>query len=147
MTAGPYGWKGDAATFEDHVHTTITNLDGKGLPEGALADLGAFVKSLPKLPGARGLDAAAERGKELFASADCGSCHAKGASDRAVHYVGTGGPFLTPTLTGVATRGQLMHDGRFKNLDDLLAGSPGMGRATTLATEDRRALLHYLETL
>ncbi len=147
VAAGPYGWKGDSATLEDHVHRTLANLGGKGLPDDELSSLMVYVKSLPKLPSARTLDPEAEHGREIFAAADCGSCHAKGSSDRALHDVGTGGSFLTPTLAGVAMRGQLMHDGRFKDLEALVAGSPGMGRGTALGAEDRRALVHYLETL
>lgn len=144
---GPFGWTGEHATFEQHVRTTIKNLGGTGLPDEDIAKLAAFVTKLPAPRGAAAPDAEAKRGKEVFASAECGSCHASGASDRMVHDVGTGGGFLTPTLTGVATRAKLMHDGRYATLDDLISRSPGMGRGSDLSAEDRRALVKYLETL
>ena len=42
---------------------------------------------------------------------------------------------------------QLMHDGRFDDLEALLVGAPDMGRANLLSVDDRRALVRYLETL
>jgi mono/diheme cytochrome c family protein len=144
---GPFGWTGEHATFEQHVRTTIKNLGGTGLPDEDLAKLASFVTKIPAPRGASSSDAEAKRGKEVFATAECGGCHASGAGDRMVHDVGTGGAFLTPTLAGVATRATLMHDGRYATLDDLIAGSRSMGRGSELSAEDRRALVKYLETL
>ena len=54
---------------------------------------------------------------------------------------------MTPTLAGIATKKQLMHDGRYGNLDDLLAGAKSMGTGSSLSPDDRRALVAYLGTL
>jgi len=151
-TAGPYGWKGDHATLDAHMKTTLKNLQGTGLPDEEIAQLATYVTSIGKMPNHPNPNppnnADVSKGKELFASAECANCHAAGGqSDRQVHDVGTGGTFLTPTLAGISTRGQLMHDGRYKNLDTLLAGATSMGRGSQLSPDDRQALVKYLETL
>lgn len=146
-TAGPFGWRGDNATLEAHIKSTIHNLEGAGLPSDDLTKLALFVTSIPQPPKAQVNDLIANKGKAIFQSAECASCHTTGASDRSVHDVGTGGAYLTPTLAGVATRDQLMHDGRYKNLDALLTGATSMGRGSQLSPDDRQALIKYLETL
>ncbi len=145
LATAPYGWKGEHPTLEAHVTITFKQLGGKGLPEDELAALLTYVKALPKPPVRNDADHA--RGKELFASAECGNCHGNGAGDRSVHDVGTGGTFMTPTLAGIGTKKQLMHDGRYATLDELLVGATKMGTASTLPPEDRKALVGYLETL
>jgi len=145
LESGPYGWRGEHPTLEAHVKITFRQLRGTGLPEPELSALLAYVRTLPRPPMGTAPDAA--RGKEVFASAECGSCHGDGGSDRNVHDVGTGSAFMTPTLAGIGTRRQLMHDGRYADLDALLVGAKAMGAGSTLSPDDRRALVSYLETL
>lgn len=142
---GPYGWRGEHPTLEAHVKVTFRQLRGTGLPEAELAALLTYVRSLPRPPVRKSPDVT--RGKELFASAECGSCHGDGGSDRNVHDVGTGGGFMTPTLAGIGGRRQLMHDGRYADLDALLVGAKAMGAGSSLSADDRHALVSYLETL
>jgi len=150
-SAGPYGWLGENATLEDHVKKTIKNLGGSGLPDPELQALISYARSLPKPKPAmvkRDDDnTLAVMGKGIFTSAECNNCHAEGASDRTVHDVGTGGAFMTPTLSGVGSRKKLTHDGRFASLDALLTGTTKMGNTSSLSPEERRALITYLETL
>jgi hypothetical protein len=40
-----------------------------------------------------------------------------------------------------------MHDGRYATLDDLLMQAKAMGGGSTLAPDDRRALIRYLDAL
>lgn len=151
--AGPFGWTGASVKLSDHIKTTIKNLEGAGLPDAEMDQLDAYVSSLAKIPApvATGSDAlkdpAVAHGREVFTAAECSTCHSTGTSDRMVHDVGTGGGYLTPTLAGVATRSDLMHDGRFHSLDQLIAKSTSMGRGSSLSPEDRQALVKYLETL
>ena len=146
-TTAPFGWTGENPTLDAHVKKTFEQLGGTGLPDAERTQLLAFVSSLPKPPSSPSSDPDAVRGREVFAAADCGGCHLEGASDRVVHDVGTGGAFLTPTLSGIGTRGRLMHDGRHRSLDELLVSSTAMGKGSTLSVEDRRALVRYLATL
>jgi hypothetical protein len=145
LDAAPYGWRGEHSTLEDHVKVTFRQLQGTGLPSSEVEALLTYVRSLPKPP--RPTQAEEARGKELFAAAECGNCHGGNAGDRTVHDVGTGAAFMTPTLAGIGMRRELMHDGRYANLDDLIAKSKAMGTGSSLSAEDRHALVGYLETL
>jgi len=81
---GPYGWRGEHKTLDEHVTTTIANLAGKGLPDAELASLLTFVRALPKRSAAGAClltEAESARGKELFASAECSNCHTATGSD------------------------------------------------------------------
>jgi len=139
----PYGWRGEHAKLEAHVEVTFRQLGGPGLPRADLEALLTYVRALAAPPAGPDPDA---RGRALFGSAECADCH-DGTGDRAVHDVGTGGAFLSPTLAGVGARRQLMHDGRYVSLEELLMRSPRMGTAASLPAGDRAALVRYLETL
>jgi hypothetical protein len=152
LGSGPFGWKGEHATLEKHVQVTFKQLGGKGLPEAELASLVVYLKDLGAPKRVRPeLGPEAKHGAELFASTkyDCASCHSGGGSDtdRVVHDVGSGGPFMTPTLSGVGTRPKLFHDGRYSSLDELLTKSKSMGRASEMSEDERRAMQAYLATL
>lgn len=152
LGSGPFGWKGEHPTLEKHVQVTFKQLGGKGLPETELASLVVYLKDLGAPKRVRPeLGPEAKHGADLFASSkyDCASCHSGGGSDtdRVVHDVGTGGPFMTPTLSGVGTRPKLFHDGRYSSLDELLTKSKAMGRASEMSEDERRAMQAYLATL
>lgn len=141
----PFGWNGEHATLDVHVKSTIENLHGKGLPDDQRADLATYVASIPAPPSAP----EEAEGKRVFAAADCAACHGPSGreSDRLPHDIGTGGAFVTPSLAGVGARRLVLHDGAKRSLDELLAKTPGMGRAAMLSDGDRRVLIRYLETL
>ncbi len=145
LATAPYGWTGEHATLEVHVRNTFKQLGGKGLPEEELAALLTYVRSLPSPP--RLDPGPAQTGPELFARAECDHCHTKGGSDREVHDVGTGGAFMTPTLAGIGTRVQLMHDGRHSSLEELIEKSKRMGTGSELTPAERKVLAEYLATL
>jgi hypothetical protein len=144
LDRAPYGWRGEHATLETHVKTTFRQLGGKGLPASDLASLLTYVRSLPPPPT---MSSAEQRGRALFAEAECASCHAERAGDREVHDVGTGGKFMTPTLAGIGSRRVLMHDGRYASLDELIKKSTAMGSGASLSDDDRSSLVRYLSTL
>ena len=102
LATGPYGWMGEHQTLKEHAEITLKNLKGKGLPETDLANLLTYVQQM-KRPKVRP-EADIERGKRVFATAECSHCHTAGSTDRQVHDVGTGGSFLTPTLVSLQTR-------------------------------------------
>jgi len=152
LGSGPFGWKGEHKTLAEHVKVTERQLGGTGLSEDDRAKLTAYVATL----GARKRtpppnDALVVKGRELFVSPkhDCATCHAGGGADtdRAVHDVGSGGPFMTPSLAGVTTRPLLFHDGAYGSLDELLAKAKGMGRANEMSPDERKAMTAFLATL
>lgn len=146
LASGPYGWTGEHKTLKEHVETTMKNLKGKGLPEDDLANLLTYLSQMKK-PQVKADDTDVTRGKQVFTQAECARCHTSGSTDRQMHDVGTGGMFMTPTLASANTRRALMHDGRYKTLDEVLTGTPNMGRGSELAADDRKALAAYIETL
>jgi hypothetical protein len=144
LDRAPYGWRGEHETLEAHVKTTFRQLGGNGLPPKELAALLTYVRSLPPPPA---LPSPEDRGRALFAEAECANCHADRTGDRDVHDVGTGGRFMTPTLAGIGSRHVLMHDGRYASLDELLQKSTAMGGGAFLSEDDRASLVRYLRTL
>ena len=102
---------------------------------------------------------AAERGRQVFQSekAGCATCH-RGPyfTDGEIHDVGSGSPrdafegYNTPSLVGVYGRVRLLHDGRAKNLDDLLTGPHNPEKVTgagELTDAERADLIEYLKSL
>lgn len=105
------------------------------------------------------LSAAAQRGERVFSSerAGCANCHSGPFfTDGEVHDVGLGARddaykgFNTPTLIGVYERVKLLHDGRAKTLDEVLAGPHNPAKVTgkgELSDEERSDLIEYLKSL
>jgi mono/diheme cytochrome c family protein len=155
----PYGWTGAAPDIESHVPKTFKRLGGKGLTGDDKAALLAYVRSLPSPPSLAPRDPnLVTRGQSIFASSEagCAGCHGAGGDlpDGDRHDVksranGDVTPkFDTPSLKNVGGTGPWFHDGRYKNLRDLLVKSDGkMGHTKHLSPEDLEALEAYLQTL
>ena len=108
LEAGPYGWFGEHDTLEAKVLSTFKQLGGTGLEGKDLAALIAYTRSLPAaVRASKDLGEVARQGQRLFGGEKfaCATCHTEGGrrTDRALHDVGTGGAFMTPTLLGVST--------------------------------------------
>lgn len=144
---GPYGWNGEHATLADHLQSTMKNLKGKGLPDADVANLAAYITTLPGRKPVADEQPAVAHGKAIFATAECSHCHSEGGTDRQIHDVGTGGNFKTPTLASIGTRHAIGHSGTYSTIDDMLVHTPNMGRGSELSPDDRKALVAYLETL
>jgi len=107
-------------------------LGGHGLPEPALAQLGAYVRGGLVAPARRAPVASmsVERGKALFQSdsVGCGGCHVldQGTSDRRLHDIASrsklddAASFRTPPLLFVGETAPYFHDGRYPALEALL---------------------------
>lgn len=105
------------------------------------------------------LSTAAQRGEAIFhgTKAGCANCHrGECLTDGEIHDVGLGSPrdeyegFNTPSLVGLYHRVRLLHDGRSKSLDDLLAGPHSPDKVTgqgELTDAERADLIAYLKTL
>jgi cytochrome c peroxidase len=150
----PYGWNGEHPSLVAHIKSTVKNLDGTGLNDPELDALAAYVASM-KAPSKRNdaSDAAAGRGKTVFASneAGCSSCHTEATrfTDLETHTLGKIGPaFDTPSLAFVGQTAPYFHDGRFKTLEELIDGCEGvMGKTKHLSPDSRQDLVAYLRTL
>ncbi len=87
-----------------------------------------------------------ERGREVFESMDCTSCHRIENQDQ-LYDVGTGGEFRVPVLRWLWQSAPYFHDGRAETLFDVFV-LPGEHQLTsTIPYEDVEALTVYLLSL
>ncbi len=152
----PFHWTGDLTTFDalvDEVMLKRMSLfaDVNAKQRGALRD---WLDSVPRAPTADDLDAdAVERGRRLFNDTDvaCASCHGgKDFTDNALHDVGTGGAFVTPSLVDVNVRAPLFHDGCAATLQarfGLCGGGDAHGHFSHLTEAQQGDLVAYMQSL
>jgi cytochrome c peroxidase len=161
----PYGHDGRFGSLREFVRNVIVNEFAGPEPSGQVLDaLIAYIDNIsflpnPKLgPGGRltkEASDAARRGAALFnkpfpheASLSCASCHRPDSAfvDHAVHDVGTGGWFKTPTLINDKYGAPYFHDGRydtFAQVVDYFDRFYDLG----LSAHDRSDLVAYLNAV
>jgi hypothetical protein len=153
----PYGWDGAGSDVAHHLAHTLARLEGRGLPPRELEALERYVTTLEG-PAVRAdpHDGPLARGREVFFSAGCASCHSAESAwtDGHRHEVGSQAPadaiasFDTPSLRFVGGTAPYFHDGRFATLRALLASRDGpMGAARNAAPEDLNALEAFVRSL
>ncbi|MDO9015953.1 MAG: c-type cytochrome [Deltaproteobacteria bacterium] len=151
----PFHWDGDMTTFPRLVEEVFgRRMNGGGLRADQVAALERWsgAQSAPRAA-PPGDPAAVDRGAALFAEASvgCASCHGGARlTNNATVDVGTGGAFQVPSLTGVAWRTPLMHDGCAPTLRDRFGACGGgdrHGHTSQLAPAQIDDLVAYLETL
>jgi cytochrome c peroxidase len=156
---GPYTWDGRAQCLQQAAFGAITSpveSNGTVSPDAAgqaqLDALAAYLLSIQPPKPLTTLDPnAVERGKVVFDSKPCASCHAGrdftdnqlhnhslGDQDPGAALVGTGGvgAFDTPSLRGIRVSAPYFHNGR--------NGIPA-GSTTPVATDPRQALRQVVE--
>ncbi len=126
---GPWTWLGTTDRLEDQVRKSIeTTMRGRPPSDGQVADLTAYLRSLPpprSIPVEAADGEAVERGRVLFQSRKCAECHAPpeytsegtfdvGLVDEVGHR-----KFNPPSLRGVGDRAPYLHDGRAATLPDV----------------------------
>ena len=161
----PWTWHGWQTDLRAAMHKSITStMMGNAPSEGDVDALLAYLKQIrppanPHRERDGSLSSAAQRGKAVFesAKAGCATCHSgPHFTDGEIHDVGLGRKsdkyqgYNTPSLIGVHNKLRLLHDGRAKSLEELLAGphSPqavaGEGK---LSDEELADLIAYLKSL
>ena len=162
MTA-PYGREGRFPTLRDFTEHVIVDEFGGARPSARLLDgLVAYQDRFQFGANARvaengdvHTEDANKRGEALFkqpfanrADLSCAACHIpeRGFVDGKQHDVGTGAPFDTPTLRGVAHTGPYFHDGA---ADPLAAVVVHLDRFfdLNLSPAEQRDLVAYLEAI
>jgi cytochrome c peroxidase len=181
----PIHWSADRDEVQDFEHTVRGPLmQGRGLIQGAVqkelgspnkglsADLDALAAyanshHFPLSPHAKnGLSEAAERGKELFFSAEtgCATCHSgpfytdSTPANSKMHDVGTGGGedeklgpgYDTPTLLGVYRTAPFLHHGKATMLLDVLTtmnAGDRHGKTSHLSPTELNDLVEFLKAL
>jgi YVTN family beta-propeller protein len=135
----PYGWEGSSRTLEDRIAGTLRTLHQHEPTEAEVADLAAYLKSLPPPRPASGKNG----DRAAF-------------DDGQAHDVGTRGPgdtcdrFDTPALRGVRRTAPYLHDGRAATLDEVFTKHNPQhrhGAAHRLSKAELADLLAYLKSL
>lgn len=124
----PYAWTGRFPELEDQLEQSLrTSLHGPSPTPEQVADLAAYVRSLPAPPPRRPADdPAARRGAEVFRARRCDACHApptytsRPLRDPWPESTTEGVRFSPPSLRGVARTAPYFHDGRAATLDAAL---------------------------
>jgi YVTN family beta-propeller protein len=171
----PFKWNGGNATLEEECGPRTEKFfyrrQSYTAPE--LADLVAFVKSIPARPNryrsAAGLSAQQERGKAIFErramkngtpipeTNQCAGCH-KGRyfTNQALADVGSGKStdrspdFDVPQLTNIALTAPYLHDGSARTLEEIWTvfnPKDTHGVTSDLAKDELNDLIEYLRTL
>jgi YVTN family beta-propeller protein len=124
---GPWAWTGNMPTLEAQIQKSVTTtMRGLPLSQEQVADLAAYLRTLPAPPRLPVADAAAvERGRAVFEGHSCHTCHAPptytsaktydvNLPDEAGHRA-----FNPPSLRGVVHGGPYFHDNRAVSLEDV----------------------------
>ena len=128
----PLAWTGQVQTLERQIHNSVENTMQREdtLSQADVAALAAYLQTLelpPSLPELRqSVDQAAiDRGRQVFATRDCTSCHAPPAyTSPAAYDVGISDAhglkeFNPPSLRGLSHRTSFFHDNRSRSLPDV----------------------------
>lgn len=156
---GPFAWNASSATMPDQIKKslTVTMQTDRTVSDRMLADLTAYVESLPSPPSLsklRGVqdEAAVRRGQELFQEQRCVRCHAPPAYTTPKTYdVGLkdqqgNDHFNPPSLRGVGQRAPYFHDNRAASLDEVFVKFRHQLKRD-LSEAERRDLVAFLDSL
>lgn len=156
LDRGPYHWTGDMAdlpTLMDQVFAQ--RMAGPPLTRSQHLSLGPWLDRVPAPQPPSPVDQAAiDRGRDLFQSADvgCGTCHSGPLfTNHTLVDVGTGGTFKVPSLLGVGLRVPLLHDGCATTLADRFTATCGggdkHGHTSQLTAAQIADLVAYLDSI
>ncbi len=155
----PWSWLGSRSRLHDLVKRSLeTTMQGEQpAHETDRDDLVAYLQTLKPPPGlavARGTikTELAARGAQVFRRLNCNECHppprytTRQVWDVAMPDELGRREFNPPSLRGVSQRDSFFHDGRATTLGQALS-CHGEIDWSGVSDEERRALLHFLETL
>jgi YVTN family beta-propeller protein len=155
---GPWTWTGSIPRLEDQIRKSIdTTMHGVKPTDENVSDLAAYLNSLAppsaEVMGIASGDASAiGRGREVFESRKCASCHVppKYTSleryDVGLHDEAGNREFNPPSLRAVSRRDSLLHDGRAGSLEDVFQNERHP-RGLALTTREIADLVAFLRTL
>jgi DNA-binding beta-propeller fold protein YncE len=148
----PFKWDGTDATLRDSLRSTMKRLGGSGLGRRQIDALAVYLESLPSVRAPTREPVQVARGRKLFDSEGCSSCHEGPAyTDRDRHkFAGTLRQSDTPSLLGLAASAPYFHDGSAATLEALLRGRGavhGMADTADLTDQQVADLTAFLDTL
>lgn len=150
---GPWAWNGAMPTLAAQVRKSVsTTMHGEPLSDQQTQDLVAYLESLnappPKIADNEKL---LVQGRTVFESHGCHRCHAgetlttTGTFDVGLIDEHDTREFNPPSLRGVSQRGRLFHDGRARNLDEVVLRFRHK-LDEPLSKDESQALLAYLKS-
>ena len=149
----PYAWNGSQPSLEQQIEKSLrTTMHAETVEPASVADLVAYLSSLPAPSPVASASNEVRRGRQLFRSLGCVDCHVPplftstgvydvGLRDEAGHSA-----FNPPSLRGVGLRTRLFHDGRYRRLEELLSGAGHPG-TQFLPASDVAAVAAFLRSL
>ena len=148
----PYKWDGGDATLRDSLRSTMKRLGGTGLSRRDTDALAAYLEALPAVRTPTRDPAQVARGRKVFDSEGCRSCHdGPTYTDQQRHKLaGTLRESDTPSLLGVAASAPYFHDGSAATLEALLrdrGAVHGMADTARLTAHEVADLTAFLDTL
>jgi DNA-binding beta-propeller fold protein YncE len=148
----PYKWDGGDATLRDSLRSTMKRLGGTGLSRRDTDALAAYLESLPAARTPTHDPVQVARGRKVFDSEGCRSCHdGPTYTDQQRHKLaGTLRESDTPSLVGVAASAPYFHDGSAATLEALLrdrGAVHGMADTARLTDHEVADLTAFLDTL
>lgn len=148
----PYKWDGGDATLRDSLRSTMKRLGGSGLSRRDTDALASYLESLPAVRTPTRDPVQVARGRKVFDSEGCRSCHDGPAyTDQQRHKLaGTLRESDTPSLIGVAASAPYFHDGSAATLEALLrdrGAVHGMADTARLTEPEIADLTAFLDTL
>ena len=148
----PFKWDGTDPTLRDSLRSTMKRLGGGGLSGHETDALATYLESLPSVRTPTRDATQVARGKQLFESEGCRTCHAGPAyTDQERHkFAGTLRESDTPSLRGVSASAPYFHDGSAATLEALLhdrGAVHGMADTARLSDQEVADLTAFLETL
>jgi cytochrome c peroxidase len=152
LERAPYHWDGDMTDLGRLMNEVFAGRMGGGfLEDWEVLSLGRWLDQLspPAAPAPTDPDAVA-RGRLLFDSAGCASCHSGAILTNNQRFdVGTGGMFKVPSLLGIGSRAPFLHTGCAPTLKERFTCGGGDQHGTTSNLSDGQIddLVAYLETL
>jgi mono/diheme cytochrome c family protein/ribosomal protein L24E len=153
LQRGPYHWTGDEANLAVLMDDVFANrMSGGEVTRSQKLSLGPWLDRIPAPAAVPATNASAvERGRDVFAVAQCGTCHTGSLlTNNQLVNVGTGGKFKVPSLLGIAARAPFMHNGCAATLRDRFGscgGGDAHGLTSTLTPTQVDDLVVYLESL
>ena len=152
LERGPYHWVGDMKDLGVLMDDVFANrMLGGEVNNSQKRSLGPWLDRIPAPAPVAVEPTAIDRGRDVFATAQCGTCH-NGAlfTNNQIVDVGTGGKFKVPSLLGIGARAPFMHSGCAATLRDRFGACGGgdkHGLTSTLTQTQVNDLLAFLESL
>ena len=148
----PFHWKGDLASLAALAKASWSDrMDGPDLSGAQIMALEHWTLKIPAVPTAPADTEAALRGKTVFESAQCATCHsgARFTNNKNAD-VGAKEAFQVPSLLGLKLRAPYMHNGCAKTTLDVFGTAckaSQHGQTSSLTAAQMSDLAAYLESL